>query len=191
MPTIFSNHFNSSGTVQDGEGTLTEELGLDVGKKVHAGIKHSRMRRSHARVALGTVAGVSDEVRMLTLKSSDRLYSLLWTTDGAGAAGLGDLGFYLSGEANDGALPSVNSVDCFSSTALVIDTTNTRVEAFELGDFDTENLGIQVWELINVSDAATYTVDPNVNFDITFTMTQAVTTTLTIVQLEAFYTSGD
>ena len=191
MPTIFSNHFNSSGTVQDGEGTLTEELGLDVGKKVHAGIKHSRMRRSHARVGLGTVAGVSDEVRMLTLKSSDRLYSLLWTTDGAGGAGEGDLGFYLSGEANDGALPSVNSVDCFSSTALVIDTTNTRVEAFELGDFDTENLGIQVWELINISDSATYSVDPNVNFDITFTMTQAVTTTLTIVQLEAFYTAGD
>ncbi len=191
MPSIFSNHYNSSGTVGNGVGALTEELPLDKGHRVSVGFAHSRMRRHHPKVGLGTVAGIGDQVRMCTMNSSDRIYSILWSTDGAGSAGEGDLGFYKTGASHDGALPSTNSVDAFSTTALVIDTANTRVEAFELGDFDTENIGLQVWELINISDASTYAVDPGGTFDITFTMTEAVATTLTLVQLEVFYVAGD
>jgi hypothetical protein len=191
MPTIFSNLFNSSGTVEAGVGALTEELALDTQKRASAGFSHARVRRTHARVGLGTVAGVSDQVRMLTLKSSDRLYSLLLSSDGGSTAGDADLGFYKTGDAHDGALPSTNSVDCFSSTAVATDTAANRVEHFVLGDFDEENMGLQVWELINISDGATYTSDPGGTFDITFTMTVASTVALNIVQLEAFYTAGD
>lgn len=191
MATLFSNLFNSSGTVSPGIGALTEELGLDSQKKSPVGFSHARVRRTHAICGLGTVAGVSDQVRMLTLKSSDILYSLQFSSDGLGDAGDADLGFYKSGLLHDGALPSTNSVDCFSSTAIAVDTAATRTELFQSGDFDDENVGLKVWELINISDAATYTSDPGGQFDITFTMTVAVTTTLTTIQLEAFYTAGD
>ena len=191
MPTIFSNLFNSSGTVSPGIGALAEELPLDTQRRASAGLSHARVRRTHATVGLGTVAGVGDQVRMLQLKSGDRLYSLQFSSDGGNDAGDADLGFYKTGSAHDGALPSTNSVDCFSSTAIAVDTAATRTELFQAGDFDDENVGLQVWELINVSDAGTYAADPGGTFDITFTMTVASTTTISIVQLEAYYTSGD
>ena len=191
MATLYSNHYNSSGTVGPGEGALTEELGLDSTKKVSAGLSHSRLRRSHAKCTVGTVAGASDEIRMLTLKSSDRLHSLLWSTDGGSTNGTADLGWYKSGAAHNGALPSTNSVDAFSTTAFDIKTAAGRTEAFELGDLDTEDIGKQVWELINVSDASTYTVDPGGTFDITWTVVEAVSVAVVTVQLEAYYTSGD
>lgn len=191
MATLFSSHYNSSGTVEDGIGALTEELPLDVGKRIGAGYSHSRMRRSHARVGLGTVAGIGDQARMLTLKSSDRLFSLLYSSDGLATAGDADLGIYVSGIAHNGALASAASVDAFSTTALTVDTAADRTEVFESGALDTENIGLQVWEIVNIMDAATYSVDPGGTFDLTFTMTVAITVALSTVQLEAFYTSGD
>ena len=191
MPTIFSNLFNSSGSVGPGIGAIAEELPLDTQRRASVGHSHARVRRTHAQVGLGTVAGVGDQVRMLTLKSSDILCSLQFSSDGAAAAGDADLGFYLTGANHDGALASTNSVDCFSSTALAVDTAANRTEVMFAGDYDEENLGLRVWELINISDAATYTSDPGGTFDLTFTMTAAITSALTIVSLEAFYTAGD
>ena len=191
MATIFSNLFNSSGTTSPGVGALTEALGLDSQRRASAGFSHARVRRTHARVGLGTAAVIADEVRMLTLNSGDRLYSLLLSSDGGSTAGGFDIGFYKTGDAHDGALASTESVDCFSTTPVVASTGINRVDKFTAGDFLEEQMGLQVWELINISDAATYTSDPGGTFDITFTMTVASTVALNIVQLEAFYTAGD
>ena len=185
MATIFSNLFNSSGTVEPGVGALAEELSLDTQKRASAGLSHARMRRTHAKVGLGTVAGIGDQVRMLTLKSSDRLYSLLYSCDGASTAGDADIGIYLSGAAHDGALPHADCHDAFAA-GLATDTEANRVEKFEAGPFDTENVGLQMWELVNVVNAGTYASDPFVSFDITLTMTVAQTVAVGIVQLEAF-----
>jgi hypothetical protein len=127
---------------------------------------------------------------MLTLKSSDRLYSLLFSCDGASTAGDADLGIYLTGDAHDGALPHADCHDAFG-TALATDTGANRVEKFVGVAFDEENMGLQMWELVNIVAAATYAEDPGGTFDITFTMTVAQTVAVGIVQLEAFYTAGD
>ena len=196
MATLFSNHYNTSGTVGNGEGALTEELPLDASHKVAAGLSHARMRRSHAKITMGTVAGIGDQARMLTLQSNARIYSVLWATDGASTNGTADLGWYLSGAAHDGALPSTNSVDAFetiaikTATAAATGSSGTRLEVFEAGDYDTEDMGKQLWELINVSDASTYAVDPIVNFDLTFTIVEAITAVVNTVQLEVLYTVG-
>lgn len=190
MATIFSNLFNSSGTTSPGVGALTEELPLDTQRRASAGFSHARNRRTHAIVGLGTVAGIGDEVRMLTLKSSDLLYSLLFSCDGASTAGAADIGIYRTGDAHDGALPHADCHDAFA-TALSTATGANRVEKFEAGAFDTENMGLQVWELVNIVAGSTYASDPGGTFDITLTMTTAQTVALGIVQLEAFYTAGD
>lgn len=191
MPTLFSDHFNSDGTVGPGEGALTEELGFDNQRKVQPGHGGARLRYKKAKITVGTVAGASDQLRMLTMKSGDRIHSVLQSSDAGATAGDADLGWYLTGnrDAHDGALPSTNSVDAFSTTAIATDTAADRTERFENGDYDTENLGIALWELINVSDAATYTEDPFVEFDLTFTVTVAFTVAVTTLQLEVFYTS--
>lgn len=191
MANGFSNHYNSSGSIEPGVGTFTEAMGRDAGQLIGAGWSHSRMRRSHARMGIGSDVAVGEEVRILTLKSSDRLYSLLVSQDGGATACDGDLGIYLSGAANDGALPAAACVDAFSSTAIVLDTAANRVEHFELGDYDTENMGLQMWELVNITAAATYASNPFVNFDLTWTMTVEATVGASLVQVEAFYTAGD
>jgi len=191
MATIFSSLFNSDGSVSPGIGIVTEELGLDTQRRASAGHSHSRLRRTLAQVSIGTVAAAADQVRMLTLKSSDILHSVLFSTDGAGTAGEADLGWYLTGDAHDGALASAASVDAMSTTALVFDTETVRAEKIFAGDYASENLGKQIWELVNVSDAATYTADPGGTFDLTMTMTETMTGTVTLVTLEALYTAGD
>ncbi len=195
---LYSNHFNTSGTVGNGEGALTEELPLDASHKVAAGLSHARMRRSHAKMTVGTVAGASDQLRMLTMQSNARIYSVLWASDGGSTNGTADLGWYLSNPGHTGALPSTNSVDAFSSSALAIKTatdaetgsSGDRLETFEDGDYGSEDLSKEIWELINVSDASTYTVDPVVNYDLTFTIVEAVSAAVVTVQVEVFYTVG-
>jgi len=171
-------------------GALTEELGLDTQKRASAGFSHARVRRTHAIVGLGTVAGIGDEVRMLTLKSSDRIYSLLFSSNSASSAGAADIGIYETGAAHDGALPHANCHDAFG-TAVATDTGTNRVEKFAAGPFNEEDMGLQMWELVNVVSAATYASDPGGSFDITLTMTTAQTVAVGTVQLEAFYTAGD
>jgi hypothetical protein len=199
MATLFSDHFNSSGTVGPGQGALTEELGLDSQRKISAGLGGARLRYKKAKVTVGTVAGIGDQIRMMTMKSNDRIIDILFGTDGLCTNGTADLGWYLRGLQHNGALPSTNSVDAFSTSALAIKTATvaatgglgTRNSIFESGDYDTEDIGKMVWELINVSDAATYASDPGGEFDLTFTVVEAVTAAVVTVQLEVLYTSGD
>jgi hypothetical protein len=191
MATLFSDHFNTSGTVGNGEGALAEELALDTQHKVSAGLGGARLRYKKAKITVGTVAGVGDEIRMLTMKSSDRIHSILLSSDGGSTAGDADLGWYNRGLAHDGAVASTNSVDALSTTAIATDTAADRSEMFENGDYSTEDLGKMLWELINVSDAATYAADPGGEFDLTFTVTVAFTVAVSTLQLEVFYTSGD
>jgi len=189
---IYSSHYNTSGSVEPGIGALTEELPIATPSvRVSAGYSHSRVRRSHARIGFGTIAAIGEDARMLTLKSSDRLYSLLVSSDGGSTAGDADLGIYLSGGNHDGALPAAACVDAFSTTANAIDTGQNRVEVFAAGDYDEENMGLMMWELVNITAAATYTEDPKVTFDIAFTVTVEPTVAISLVQIEAFYTAGD
>ncbi len=189
MPTLFSDHFNSDGTVGPGEGALTEELGLDTQRRANPGTGHSRYRCKRAKILVGTVAGTSDQIRMMTFHSSDRISSVLLSLNGGATAADADLGWYLTGDNHDGALASTASVDAFSTTALIIDTALTKDEKFTDGDYDGGDVGKQVWELINVSDAATYAVDPILNFDLTFTVTVAFTATVVGIVLEVLYMS--
>lgn len=191
MPTLFSNHYNTSGSVSNGIGLVGEELPLaSPHVKIGAGWSHARVRRSHARISMGTVFASGDEMRMLTIKSSDRIYSIQVSSDGAGTDGEADLGLYLSGSAHDGALPTANAVGLFGD-ALKLDDALDRVEEIEAGDLDFEDLGMQAWEMINVATASTYSQDPIVNYDLTFTGTTTATGGVTIVNIEVYYTAGD
>jgi hypothetical protein len=187
---FYSNHYNTSGSTAPGIGAFAEELPIaSPPVKISAGINHSRMRRSHAKISFGSAFAATEVGRVLTLKSSDVLYSLLISMDGGATACDADLGWYLSGANHDGALPAAACVDAFSTTALVVDTAADRVETFELGDYVTENIGLQVWELINVTAASTYSEDPLVDFDLAFTVTVAATDAVSICNVEAFYVS--
>lgn len=190
MPSIFSNHYNSSGTVAPGEGALAEELPFDRDKVSAPGRGHSRIRRSCATVLVGTVAGIGDEIRMFTLKSGDFLYSLKFSSNAGATAGDADLGVYEAGTSgnHDG---DVIDVDLFSTTAEATDTEHLGVEVWAGGALAIdEDMGKPLWELCAVG-AASYTVDPMIDIDFVFTPTVAFTVAVTRLTLEAYYTSGD
>lgn len=191
MPSLFSDHFNSSGTVGPGEGALTEELGFDDQRRISAGLGHARMRYKQARFTGGTVVGASDQIRMLQMHSSDRIHEFFFSSDGGTTAGAVDIGLYETGLVHDGALPSTNSVDMWSTTAVTITTVVARVTRFALGDVASLERGIQLWEMVNLSDAATYTVDPLISYDLTMTTTIAWTASVATILFEVHYTSGD
>ncbi len=188
MASIFSDHFNSSGTVGPGEGALTEELALDTGRKIEVGLGGARLRYKKGKVTCGTIAGIGDEIRMVQMRSSDRIHSILFSSDGGSTAGDADLGLYKVGSIDhDGA---VIDDDLWSTTAEATDTAHDRVEVFEGGALDTEDVGKALWQLADVG-GGTYSVDPFEDWDIVFTVTAAFTVAVSTLQIEVFYTAGD
>lgn len=185
MATIFSDLFNSAGTVGPGEGALTEELALDATQIAPAGKAGSRLRHTVARVTVGTVAGIGDEIRLLSLPGSVRLHSLQLTSNGGATAGDADLGLYEAGDAHDGA---VVDDDLFSTTAVDTDTAQVKVEYILDGALTANDIGKRLWEQAAVG-AAAYTVDPQLTFDIVLTVTVAFTVAVTELCVEAWYTS--
>jgi len=176
MTAYFSDNITGSGA----------NTTLDTQYRAPVGIRHAR-----ERVAIARCTGLfltSDVVRMITLKSSDRLLSLGLATDGACNAGAVDIGVYLTGTAHAGA---VEDAETFSQ-AVVVSSETDLIDIFdEMSYCDGVDRGRTMWELVTLGGGTNYTVDPNVEFDICITPSTSLTTSPAELTLQAIYTSGD
>ncbi len=164
----------------------TANTTLGVGYRAPVGISHARLRTKIARVTY--LALTTDVLRMITLKSSDRLISLELATDGACAAGAVDVGLYLSGKNHTGA---VADADMFS-TALVVSTETDYVDAWlDSTLLDGVDRGRTMWALATLGAGTNYTVDPIIEFDIVLIASTNCTTTAQELTKKADYTAGD
>lgn len=151
-----------------------------------AQINHGRTRTSIARCT--SLALTSDTVRMISLRSSDRLLELFLATDGACGAGAVDVGIFLAGESHDGAS---DDPDLFAS-AMVVSTETDLVDAFvESTTLDGVDRGRTMWEIVTLGGGTNYTENPGINFDIVLTPTTSLTTTATELVMKAVYLAGD
>lgn len=184
MATFYSNHY-TAGTPND---VVTPNVGLAPDNprvKVTSGWKHATTRYSRAEILMTSLANpaATDFVRMMSLKSSDRLIQLFVLGVG-NTTTAGNIGLYRAGDNHDG---TVLDADLFASALLL--TTVTRADIFKqattLAD---EDRGKQLWQLVNIGVPSTFTTDPNLTFDIGIDLT-AVATEDTIV-MEAYYTAG-
>ena len=187
---FFSDHFNSNAV--PGVTTLTGSLTYDSQRRANAGLGHARKRVAVARMTVGTGAVIGSELRMLQMKSGDRLGAIYVYSSGGATAADADLGIYLSGLSHDGA---VVDADLFGS-ALAVDTLASFDTVEEADSFkeaatlvDTDRWK-PLWALAAIG-AGTDTVDPMVNYDIVFTVTTAFTVALTELVVVVEYTSGD
>jgi hypothetical protein len=154
--------------------------------KAPVNIKHSRTRTDIAR-ATGLFL-TTDTVRMITLRSSDRLLELMLAADGQSTAGTVNVGLALSGENHDG---TDEDPDLFASAFVVsteIDLTDVFVESTTLDGVDR---GRTMWEIATLGGGTNYTEDPGVNFDITITPSTSFTVQPSELTLKAVYTAGD
>lgn len=164
----------------------SDNTSLGVAYRAPVGIRHARTRTAIARVT--ALALTTDVVRMITLKSGDRLLALELATDGASAAGAVNVGLYLSGQAHDGA---VADADVFAA-AVTVSTETDLVDIFDQASLiDGVDRGRTMWELATLGTGTNYTEDPRVNFDICLVPSTSLTTTATELVLKAVYTSSD
>lgn len=162
---------------------------LVQGYKAHVGIKHARTRTSIARATTADSTGfqTTDVVRMITLKSSDRLLALEFGADGTtGNAAEVDIGIYLTGAAHAGAVDDANLFDDAADVATLSDLH----DVFDLGALAGTDRGKTMWELVTIGGGTNYTSDPNIEFDICLTPGTNFDNDTECV-LKAVYTSGD
>jgi len=187
MTDFYSDHYSND---QGETGHFTTLL--TTHKNVSPGKSHSRVRRKAAflTVPSGQDLGDNDVLRLMDLKSSDRLIELFFSMDANwGATTTFNVGLYLKGDANDGA---VVDEDLFGS---VIDWAGeiARVDYFDnAGTLDDWDRGKTLWELAAIG-AASYTVDPQTTFTVTAQTTQDISATAAAVEMlvEAYYVAGD
>lgn len=164
----------------------TDNTDLGVSFRASAGIKHARTRTAISRVT--ALALTTDTVRMVTLRSSDRLLGLELATDGGSTAGAVNVGLHLAGSAHDGA---VEDADMFA-TAVVVSTETDLVDIMTEGTLiDGVDRGRTMWEIATLGAGTNYTEDPHIDFDITLTASTSLSVAASELTLKAIYTSGD
>ncbi len=187
MTDFFSNHYGPEVGATNHFTTLASPE-----TPVPVGLRHSRVRSSFAQLTVpnGQDLGDNDVIRLLDLKSSDRLIELFFSMDlNWGGTTTFNVGLYLKGGANTG---SVVDEDLFGS-AINWAGAITRVDYFkEATTLDDWDRGKQMWELAAIG-AGSDTVDPHVTYTIAATCSQDISAAAAAVEFlcEAYYVSGD
>jgi hypothetical protein len=179
MAEFFSDHFASP--------SANTAVGLHYRAPVN--ISQARTRTKVARIT--GLFSTSDVVRMMSLRSSDRLLQLHVGSDAGSTAGTVHVGVYKPGENHDGA---VEDVDLFDN-ALDISTAAIDpwgADAMVAGVLVGTDRGKTMWELVTLGNGpGNYTEDPNLGFDLCFTPSVSFTVADTELTMIATYTSGD
>ncbi len=187
MADFYSNHYGPEVGATNHFTTLNAVQTL-----VSPGLKHSRLRRSAAQMTVPSGQDLADDdvIRLLDLKSSDRLIQLLFSMDANwGATTTFNVGLYLKGDLNAGAVVDEDLFGTAENWAGAI----ARVDSFkEAGTLDDWDRGKQMWELAAIG-AGSDTVDPQVVYTVALTCSQNIDATAAAVEFlcEAYYLGGD
>ncbi len=159
-------------------------------KQTHAVLRKKRMLAANgaAYTPIGSV------LIMGTFKSSDRIYDIRGTIDiDSGATGDIDLGLFKSGLDHSGSEDLGPDSDV-ASHDIFADAEDINAAALSRVDWLTHasvilnvHRGLRLWEMVNVQDAATYTVDPQENWDLVITFPEVTTDILLQILIEVDY----
>jgi hypothetical protein len=169
MTTWFSDHYS------DG----IEETVLPLLTGIYtptADIRFSPMRVKAVFLTVTAVQG-GDQIRLMTLRSSDRLLALHYSNDG-GLSGPSDstCGLHLAGENHDGAVVDVDLFD----TVMPLESALNRDKIYDEGTLTGQDRGLPIWEILGESE------DTKVDYDVTITAGENQTGTGKI-GMQAYY----
>ena len=168
--------------------TLGGTSTYDATHRPGAGIGGARARVKIAFATVGTAGMTSgDELRMMRMRSSDRIWKISWASNSGSTTYAANLGVYSVAAGGTGA---VVDADLFAS-ALALASGGGLTECFvESGVLADEDRGLQLWELCAVG-AGSETADPMVDYDIVLTSTATGTDVVEEVLIVVEYTAGD
>lgn len=178
MANWFSDHYGTDGSADSSI--------ADPTKIVNRGISGDSELVKRAEITvLDSASG--DVLRLFTMNSGDRLYSLTYGSDGGfNASSSNELGLYTHNVEHDGA---VLDVDLFGAAIDLTSAVDASTEALYLGVLGGEDRGKQLWEQLALG-AGSDTTDPQVQYDVCLTLSgedDATSSTLIVV---AKYTAG-
>lgn len=150
-------------------------------------VSHARMRTKVHRVT--GLFLTTDLVRMMSLRSSDRLLGLHLGSDGGSTAGAVNIGLHLSGDNHDGAVADADLFATAITTSSAVDP--WIADGFADGVLAGIDRGRTLWELATIGTGTNYTEDPGLSFDVTLTPSTSFTGSDTELSLIAYYTAGD
>ncbi len=187
MTDFYSNHYSPDVGETNHFTTLNS-----VQAAVSPGLSHSRVRRSAAQLTVpsGQDLADNDVIRLLDLKSSDRLIQLFTSmNDQWGSTADFNVGLYLKGTLNTGDVVDEDLFVAAANWAAAI----ARVDQFAVGTLDDHDRGKQMWELVNAVTGSTYASDPQVVFTVAATCSSNNSATDGAVEFlcEAYYLAGD
>lgn len=159
---------------------------LDLQKRAGAGIGHGRLRYALARFVPGEAVSGASILRLKTLKSGDRIASILLSSNDSGDTGAINFGLYNTGEAHDGA---ELDRDVFAGSVDINAAALSQIEIIGNGGFgavaDHFDHGKKLWDLMG------QTVDPMEEWDVSVFFASLTTNAAFEMMVEIFYTSGD
>lgn len=161
--------------------------------KIPVDFQRGRIYKKRAFFKGLPLVATPDVVAMFPMRSSDRLWDLLLSTDSGSTAAAANIGLYGYGTnaAPVGAVPSAGAAAMFATAldigAAPLDRSDVFKEAAVLNGWDR---GKQLWEMVNIANAATYAKDPGVMFVVALTVTTSFTVADSIIMLEANFTAG-
>ena len=154
---------------------------------VSSGVNHGRKRIIRAEITV-TDTAAADILRMFTLKSGDRLYTLeLYTDGGCNASSSSDVGIHTSTLGHDSS--TALDADVYATTQDLTSALDVYTEVFtQATTLGGEDRGKTIWEQLAVG-AQSYTVDPLINVDFTITLNGEDDATSTTIVLIGTYVS--
>jgi hypothetical protein len=157
----WSDHFNATSFAAP----ATPQATRPVGYKPPWGISNRHSKRAFGTAVVGSFDSTA-VMRMMTLRSIDRI-TRVWFTATGGTAIAGNIGLYLSGSQNDGAIVNGN---IFAAT-LAMAGTVVNADVFASGTAANTRLrGLTVWEILGL------TADTGLDYDLCITCTTTLTT---------------
>lgn len=171
MATRFTDHF-STGV------TTFAKAGRKSAGETHGGIEYRLARWIEPDNADG------DQTRVMRIHSSERVWNMLVSSDGAGTTATADIGVnYMPTDPDGSGIGTVIDQDRFAS-ALDVASPISHVDQFlESAVLDNFDRGKQLWEICGL------TSDPKVLLEIVFTFVAGTTTAMEL-QLIAVVSPG-
>lgn len=174
MANYYSNHFapRSSASVPPPTSVANVRIKMETGIN-RVPLVGSRATLDFSGVALASIA-IGDQWRLLTLKSSDRIWEISgwWDAGGAlpwtGTLVNFELGLYAPGANHDGVLVDTNNYA--TAANLLVDAVRLNLMT-SAGTTDEDMRGLQIWETLNEAGVTSYPRDPQLEYDLTATVT--------------------
>jgi hypothetical protein len=161
MALFYSDFFSATGVFTSTATVATAPATAD-GPRYMPNVQRVRGTRRTLTAYAKCLPQTTDFVVLLNLPSNTRIAGIWMNDDNASSAGTMNLGLYKAGTTT----AAVTGAGTMFASALARNTNHTEAFTQAAGNIKAPHRFAQVWELLNIVVASTFTADPNTSYDL-------------------------